>query len=122
MEATSIQMVGAILFGLAVMHTFLVKRFEHLAHKYPLGSPKGNLFHYLGEVEVVFGFWAGLFVIYHYWQGFIHHIHDGFGAATGHAAHETVAFLESLNFTEPAFVFVIMAMAGTRPIIKASER
>ena len=32
-----------------------------------------------------------------------------------------IVYLESLNFTEPAFVFVIMAMAGTRPVIKFAE-
>ncbi len=122
MEASSVEIVGAILFGLAVIHTFLVKKFEHLAHKYPLGSPTGNLFHYLGEVEIVFGFWAGLFVCYFYWQSFFHHMHDGVGAAISHAGHDAVMFLESLNFTEPAFVFVIMAMAGTRPIIKLAEK
>ena len=124
MEATTttIEWVGAILFGLAVTHTFLVKKFEHLAHKYPLGSPAGNFYHFLGEVEIVFGFWAGLFVIYYYWQSFFHHMHDGIGSAISHAGHEAVVFLESLNFTEPAFVFVIMTMAGTRPIIKLSEK
>jgi hypothetical protein len=30
-------------------------------------------------------------------------------------------YLESLNFTEPAFVFVIMCMAGTRPVIVLTE-
>ncbi len=122
MEASSVEWVGAILFALAVVHTFLVKKFEHLAHKYPLGSPTGNLFHYLGEVEIVFGFWAAIFIFYYYWQAFFHHLHDGFGAAISHAGHDAVVFLESLNFTEPAFVFVIMAMAGTRPIIKLSEK
>ena len=32
---------------------------------------------------------------------------------TGHALH----YLESRSFTEPAFVFVIMVMAASRPII-----
>jgi len=33
-----------------------------------------------------------------------------------------IPYLESLNYTEPAFVFVIMAMAGTRPVIKLAEK
>ena len=36
--------------------------------------------------------------------------------------HHMIEYLEGLNFTEPAFVFVIMAMAGTRPVIKFAEQ
>lgn len=97
-----IEIVGTALFGCAVLHTFLVKRFEHLAHKYPEGSVGENLFHFLGEVEVVFGLWAGVFVLF---------LIANSGA--GYAVH----FLEARNYTEPAFVFVIMCMAATRPVI-----
>ncbi|MBL7664966.1 MAG: putative Na+/H+ antiporter [Bacteriovoracaceae bacterium] len=119
---TTLQLVGTIMFVLAVLHTFLVKKFAHIAHKYPQGSVGENFFHFMAEVEVVFGFWAGLFILFMYFQSFLHSIAEGFGHAMSHAAHESVVYLESLNFTEPAFVFVIMAMAGTRPIIKLSEK
>ena len=104
----TVQLVGTILFAIAVCHTFLVKKFEHLAHKYPAGSPKAELFHFLGEVEAVFGLWAGVLVVF--LLGFFQSISA------------PVTYLESLNFTEPAFVFVIMAMAGTRPVIKFAEQ
>jgi hypothetical protein len=103
----TVEIVGTILFAVAVCHTFLVKKFEHLAHKYPSGSPASEFFHFLGEVEVVFGMWAAILV------GFLVVFFQGMAAP--------VLFLESLNFTEPAFVFVIMAMAGTRPVIKFAE-
>ncbi len=113
MNPTNIELVGTILFALAVCHTFLVKKFEHLAHKYPEGSMQENLFHFLGEVEAVFGMWAAIFIAY-------------YGATKGLMAHghgdSAVTYLESLNFTEPAFVFVIMCMAGTRPIILLAEK
>jgi len=32
----------------------------------------------------------------------------------------TLAYLDSRNFTEPLFVFAIMVVAGTRPILQAS--
>ena len=55
MNPTTLQIVGTVLFALAVTHTFIVKKFENLAHKYPEGSIGENLFHFLGEVEAVFG-------------------------------------------------------------------
>ena len=65
-----------------------------------------NLLHYFAEVEAVFGMWALVFIF----------IVIGVEGISG-----PVTYLESLNFTEPAFVFVIMAMAGTRPVIKLAE-
>lgn len=108
MSDQTVQIVGTVLFALAVLHTFLVKKFEHLAHKFPKGSPKAELFHFMGEVEAVFGMWALALM------GFLTVYFHGAGAPT--------IYLESLNFTEPAFVFVIMAMAGTRPVIKFAEQ
>ena len=118
MEVTTIHYVATtILFGLAVLHTFLVKRFEHLAHKYPEGSVGENFFHFLGEVEAVFGIWGLFFIIaYSFLHGFV--VFDADHHVVGGAVH----FLEGLNFTEPAFVFVIMAMAGTRPVIMLAQK
>jgi hypothetical protein len=98
----TMQPIATILFALAVLHTFAVKRFLHLAHKYPEGSIGENFFHFLGEVEVVFGMWAGVLVAW--WS-------IAYGTAS------SVIYLESVNFTEPAFVFVIMCMAATRPVL-----
>jgi hypothetical protein len=58
MNPTPIEVLATVLFALAVIHTFLVKKFEHLAHKYPKGSIPAETFHFLGEVEAVFGMWA----------------------------------------------------------------
>ena len=52
---TLIQVIGAVLFGLAILHTFSTKYFERLAHTQPKHA---GIWHLLGEVEVVFGFWA----------------------------------------------------------------
>ncbi|NBP26775.1 MAG: hypothetical protein EBU74_03890 [Betaproteobacteria bacterium] len=49
------QYVAAAIFAVAVLHTFSAKLFERLAHRYP--SHHG-VFHLLGEVEAVFGFWS----------------------------------------------------------------
>jgi hypothetical protein len=96
---TSLQLIAAALFALAVIHTFSVKYFEHLAHIYPRHA---GVWHLLGEVEVVFGFWAMALI-------FIMFVMNG--------QHEAITYLESRDFTEPMFVFVIMVIAGTRPIL-----
>ena len=114
MEYTTIQLVGTICFGLAILHTFMVKKFEHIAHSYPEGSVGENFFHFLGEVEVVFGLWSFVFLTFYT-------LHSGFMVYDPNDSHKLIGgavhFLEGLNFTEPAFVFVIMCMAGTRPVL-----
>jgi hypothetical protein len=95
---TLIEIIGAALFGVAVLHTFSTKAFERLAHLRPQHA---GLFHLLGEVEVVFGFWA--MVLMALMLGVM-----------GHDA--TIHYIDTRNFTEPMFVFAIMVIAGSRPI------
>ncbi|MBI3534030.1 MAG: hypothetical protein HY072_00870 [Deltaproteobacteria bacterium] len=58
-----LQWVATICLVCAVMHTFLVKQLQHIANKFPQGSIAENFFHLLGEVEVVFGLWASVFLV-----------------------------------------------------------
>ena len=99
-DPTFMQLVGAALFALAVIHTFSTKFFENLAQSRPRHA---GLWHLLGEVEVVFGFWAMVLMLFMF-------------AVSG--KQEATAYLESRNFTEPMFVFAIMVIAGTRPILQ----
>ncbi|WP_419168652.1 putative Na+/H+ antiporter [Halobacteriovorax sp.] len=118
MNPTNLQLVGTILFACAILHTFLVSKIQHLAHKYPEGSMMENLLHFLGEVEAVFGMWAAAFIVYYSaTQGFA--VYDDHHKVVGGA----LKYLEQdVNYTEAAFVFVIMCMAGTRPIIVLAEK
>src|SRR5512147_3050241 len=102
-----IEFLATVLFGLAVLHTFCVKRFAHWAHQYPPGSVRENLLHFLAETEVVFGLWAAALFL-------------GVAALQG-SFENAVKYVESLNFTEPKFVFVIMVVAATRPVVKLAE-
>ncbi|MDZ4074815.1 MAG: putative Na+/H+ antiporter [Hylemonella sp.] len=99
-DPTLIQTIAAVLFALAVLHTFSTKFFEHLAHTQPRHA---GLWHLLGEVEVVFGFWAMVLVVCMF-------------ALSG--KQETTTYLDTRNYTEPMFVFVIMVIAGTRAILQ----
>jgi len=58
MKPTPVELVATVFFALAVIHTFCVKRFVLWAHRYPQGSVRENLLHFLSETEVVFGLWA----------------------------------------------------------------
>lgn len=95
----TMQWVSAGLFAIAVLHTFSSAFFEHLAHTRPRHA---GLWHLLGEVEVVFGFWAIVLI------GFML-LALGFKPAT--------EYLDARNFTEPMFVFAIMVVAASRPIL-----
>jgi hypothetical protein len=101
-----ISLIATSCFAMAILHTFSVKLLQKKAHQYPEGSIGENLFHLLGEVEVVFGIWAGLFI-------------SAFMFMRGTAP--TITYLENLNFTEPFFVFVIMSVCATRPILSLAE-
>lgn len=95
------ELVAAALFAVAVLHTFSTKFFAHLAHLQPRHA---GLWHLLGEVEVVFGFWAFVLIA----TLFLVEGKD-----------EAVSYLDGLDFTEPMFVFVIMVIAASRPILQA---
>src|SRR5688572_27712977 len=94
-----IETVGAVLFGLALLHTFSAKWFEAQSERFPRHA---GLFHLLGEVEVVFGFWAIVLIIAMALIG---------GGASA------IAYAESRQYTEPLFVFVVMVVAASRPVL-----
>ncbi len=108
MTALPIEILASVLFGLAVIHSFCVKRFAHWSHHFPSGSIGENLFHFLAETEVVFGLWAAALFL-------------GIAVVKG-SLHDAVDYVDGLSFTEPKFVFVIMVVAATRPIVKLAEK
>jgi hypothetical protein len=100
----TIQLVGAVLFGLALLHTFAAKSFEVLSHRHPRHA---GLFHLLGEVEVVFGFWAFVLML---------------AMALLNGGQTAIAYAESRQYTEPLFVFVVMVVAASRPVLEVVQR
>jgi hypothetical protein len=131
-EAEPFNLVASVIFLLAIIHTFFTARFRHWAHeaeeahaarqsqrrnRQPAdldgdGFPdevsfKGQMLHFLGEVEAVFGIWvlvlAGAITWFFGWPEVL-----------GYVGHK-------VNFTEPMFVVIIMAIAGTRPVLRVAE-
>src|SRR5688572_21255785 len=95
-----LEITGTALFALAVLHTFSTRYFEHLAHT---RTAHAGVWHLLGEVEAVFGFWAFVLVLF---------------MAFAYGWTESSLYLDSLHFTEPMFVFVIMVIAASRPVMQ----
>jgi Na+/H+ antiporter NhaD/arsenite permease-like protein len=114
-------LIATIIFFLAITHSLFVNKFLIKAHKCELEheqmvkdgkvskeskSIKGNLYHFLGEVEVVFGLWAVIL---------------GILAAVYYDWHTFVEYVNSLSYREPIFIIVIMLIASSRPILKLFE-
>jgi len=95
--------IASIVFAVALVHTFSTKLFERLAHRYPRHA---GLFHLLGEVEVVFGLWSAVLIAF---------------LAFGQGSEAAIDYVESRQYTEPLFVFVIMVVAASRPILQAVD-
>ncbi len=101
-HASKIEYLASIFFFFAIVHTFFAYRFEILARKVKNSSLLSIFLHLLSEVELVFGLWSFIFLVFYF-------LFEGPLA--------TASYLKSLNFREPIFVFVIMCMSATRPII-----
>ncbi|MFN0129661.1 MAG: putative Na+/H+ antiporter [Verrucomicrobiales bacterium] len=108
MSPSSIEILASVFFALAVIHTFMVQRFAHWAHLCRKGSIGENVLHFMAETEVVFGVWAAA-------------LFAAVAAARG-SVKDAVHYIEGLNFNEPKFVFVVMVVAATRPIVRLAEK
>jgi hypothetical protein len=99
MNFTPTELGASIIFAIAVVHTFCTSYFESLAKKSPRHA---GLWHLLGEVEIVFGFWAAILIVFMW-------LANDLATAKDYA--------NKRNFTEPLFVFAIMVVAGSKPIL-----
>lgn len=126
----SFQIFASVIFGLAILHTFLAPKLMQISHRLDRAhrdalvrdghaadlaeaasddcpvSFRAELFHFLGEIEVVFGLWVlPLLAGMTYFDGWTKSVHH----------------LNSLNFTEPLFVLVIMSIAASRPVMMFAQ-
>ena len=126
-SANPFNLVVSLIFLIAILHTFMANKLTAKAHliqeehderlkaagasedEIKHDTPfKAELFHFLGEVEVVFGMWviAVLFVTIGFFD---------WATFKNYMVYDRV-------FIEPMFVVVIMAIASTRPVVKFSEQ
>ncbi len=129
--AEPFNVVATGIFLLAVLHTFIAPKIRHWGHVVEQrhwerlklertlrdadesGEPDevsfgGQVLHFFGEVEAVFGLWAvalaAAIVCFKGMDTAIHYIG------------------ETVDFTEPMFVVIIMALASTRPVMRLAEQ
>ena len=120
-DADAINAIATLIFLVAVLHTFFAGSFTAAAHRRQVrhdarlksaGLPArpsitAELLHFLGEIEVIFALWTLplllAIVATHGWATATHYVNDG------------------VNYTEPLFVVVIMALASSRPVITLAE-
>jgi hypothetical protein len=121
-QQSPFNLVGTLIFFLAIVHTFLSSKFLEISarlearheEKIAQGSARlhsishgARLMHFMGEVEVIFGLWAIALMLaiiaFYDWPTAVHYL-----------SHQ-------VDFTEPMFVMVIMTLAATRPILKLTE-
>lgn len=115
-------LVATLIFLCAIIHTFLTSKFLSISHKWYVEHDRkkregkierdsvhmgAGIFHFLGEVEAIFGIWAialGVAITFFYdWSTVIFYIG------------------RKVNYTEPMFVVIIMTLASSRPILKLAE-
>jgi Putative Na+/H+ antiporter len=119
-------LVATLIFFAAIAHTFAAPTFLKMSHRFqeqhesrlakeerrlfpkPEVSFKAEIFHFLGEIEAVFGIWAVPLLVAITFS-------KGWAQARDYVGND-------LDFTEPLFVVVIMTMAASRPILKLSEQ
>jgi hypothetical protein len=122
--------VASLIFLLAILHTFAAVKITKFAHQVQhdhearvrreraargetthagdLISFKGTLLHFCGEVEAVFGIWVVVLLI---------------AMTSFHGMESMKSYVtDQVNYTEPLFVVIIMALASTRPVLHFAER
>lgn len=128
--AEPFNLVATVIFLLAICHTFLASKFLSIAHRYEreyealekdeahAGEASGvarrrdrlrfrsTVFHFLGEVEAVFGIWLiplGIAIVaFKGWKTMVH-------------------YFDEVEYTEAIFVFVVMAIASSKPVLRFAE-
>lgn len=106
-HAVAMKPLATALFALAVIHTFAVGWIKRWAASYASGTAQENFLHFLSEVEVVFGLWAAVLICA--WS-------LRFGSDSA------ISYMEKVNFTEALFVFCIMCIAATRPVLEFAQQ
>jgi hypothetical protein len=120
--------ISTVIFLLAILHTFAAVPITKLAHQVQhdhdekirrlhagrgdtaraddMVSFKATMLHFFGEVEAIFGIWVVVLLV---------------AMFSFHDLDTVTGYLSGVNFTEPLFVVIIMALASTRPVLRFAE-
>lgn len=98
---------SALLFAFAILHIFMAPFLAGQAERLRDGSFWARALHIFGEIELVFGIWSFVFIVF---------------MAMASSPGEVAAYLKSRHYAEPLFVFVIMTVCATRPVLSLVEK
>jgi Na+/H+ antiporter NhaD/arsenite permease-like protein len=107
MPTLSFYYLATLLFIGAIIHIFLTGTLHKLSKNYQQGTFLLNMFQLLGEVEIVFGLWSAIFISISFALYDFNFI---------------INYLNTCIFTEAIFVFVIMSVCSTGPILNFFEK
>ncbi|MFY7842546.1 MAG: putative Na+/H+ antiporter [Rhabdochlamydiaceae bacterium] len=118
MACTPFRLATLLIFILAIFHTFIAHHISAWGHQLSLNFSKkqkknvkkvsflGEILKFLGEVETVFLIWSFPLILaisyFHSWD-------------------TAIDYINTRVYIEPLFVFVIMVVASTKPIVKIVE-
>lgn len=108
----SLIFLGAIIHALLANNILILSykvlekhKTKHPKDKHPV-SITSEILHFFGEIEAVFGIWVFVLGIFFFffksWEGF-------------------VTYISQVNYTEPIFVVIVMAIAASKPIVNFAE-
>lgn len=110
-------LVALIIFGCAIIHTFLAPKINQLSQQLRYRNQQNKLevtdtfgveiLRFMGEVEVIFGLWViplllAMTLVYDW--------------------NTALNYISGLEYTEALFVVVIMTVASSRPIVHLAEQ
>lgn len=106
--------IAFVIFVLAIIHTFFARKITLLSERIQAkmqakGYPESisvEILRFFGEVEVIFGLWVIPLLAAMAW------FYDWKTALN---------YLNQLDYTEPIFIVVIMAIASTKPIVDLAQ-
>lgn len=141
-EQHGFNLVASIIFFCAIVHTFLAGYFVEISHRAEKAhaekikregrtgeakpqedakddvSFRAHAFHLLGEVEAIFGIWVLALAGAILW---FFGLQPGQGGFMEGVLQFKDYMGKDVNFTEPLFVVIIMAIAATRPVVRFAE-
>ena len=109
-EVCPFNFIATTIFFLAILHTFFASKFEKISQEITatdnFSYAKKVFFHFLGEIEAIFGIWLIPLIF------FMLILFDW---------HTVERYFQSVSYTEPLFIVVIMSIAASNPVMSFAQ-
>lgn len=107
MTLSFVGIIATVFFASALLQSLGASKILAASDRFKDRRPMlSRILHFMGEPEIVFGFYGAAFIFFLMFA-------EGFESGLN--------WMDKLNFSEVAFVFVIMILASTRPVTDLAE-